>query len=135
MASSPAYRWLVTPLELPKVSSVAAGVQDTPDPAVRVTVTTPRIKTRTPDTPALANGRGGDRKRVVRGKGGKCLSDWSSDVCSSDLWRARHSRSSGSGDGHHAADQNADAGYPGACERKAGRSEEGRSGEGWEVPK
>src|ERR1035438_9755293 len=33
-------------------------------------------------------------------------------------WRARHSRSSGSGDGHHAADQNADAGYPGACERK-----------------
>src|ERR1035438_10900758 len=60
MASSPAYRWLVTPLELPKVSSVAAGVQDTPDPAVRVTVTTPRIKTRTPDTPALANGRRAD---------------------------------------------------------------------------
>jgi hypothetical protein len=47
-------------LELSKVSRVAAGVQDTPDPAVRVTVTTPRIKARTPDPPALANGRRAD---------------------------------------------------------------------------
>jgi hypothetical protein len=48
---------LVTPLELSKVSRVAAGVQATPDPAVRVTVTTPRIKMRTAVPPPLANGR------------------------------------------------------------------------------
>lgn len=36
---------------------VAAGVHDTPDPAVRVHVTTPRINVRTPEPPAFANGR------------------------------------------------------------------------------
>jgi len=47
-------------VELSKVSKVAAGVQATPDPVVRVTVTTPRIKARTPDAPALAKGSRAD---------------------------------------------------------------------------
>jgi hypothetical protein len=48
---------MVTPVALSKVSSVVAGVQVTPDPEVRVKVTTPRIKARTPEAPAFANGR------------------------------------------------------------------------------